>query len=94
MRLASVRANSIMAQGSQSPNQEAADTFAVPTCPAITCLERGADATARRSPQGQAACGGALRAALTRPPRRGHLQLRDEGRAFVAIDESQKRNGL
>ena len=93
MRLASARANSIMARDSQSPIPEAADTFAVLTCHAITAL--GTVPMPRRFVRVKAtASGGALRAALTRPPRRGQLHLCDEGRAFVAIDETHEGNRL
>ena len=82
-----------MARDSKSPSQEAADTFAVRTCLAIarfSALPCHGDSSGSR----QTASGGALRAALTRTPRRGQSHLRDEGQAFVAIDETTPRDRL
>jgi len=86
-RLASARADFIMARSHTRSTKEAEDTFAVSldVSSRTTTLERAPNATSLRPRQGQAALpGGALRAALTRPTRRGALQLRDEGQAFVA----------
>ena len=85
-RLASARADFIMARSHTSSTKEAEDTFAV-RLDVITNEHTGRRtechvATAASRPSRPS--GGALRAALTRPTRRGALQLRDEGQAFVA----------
>ncbi len=94
IRLALARANSIMARGSQSPTREAADTFAVLTCHAHHPGRPALPMPARVGRLKAKPLRGALHAAATRPPRRGQLQLRGDGQAFVAIDESYEENGL
>ena len=75
-----------MARSRKRSTQEAEDTFAVrldlitpdPAGRRTECHVATAASRPSRPP------GGALRAALTRPTRRGVLPLRDEGQAFVA----------
>ena len=86
-RLASARADFIMARSQTRSTEEAEDTFAVRPGrhherPHLEGAPKCHVATAASRPSRPS--GGALRAALTRPTRRGVLPLCDEGQAFVA----------
>ena len=83
-----------MAREPDTPINEAADMFAVRPSSLLTNDQPSSaapNATSLRPRQGQAAFGGALRAALTRRSRRGALPVRDEGQAFVARSAGTKK---
>jgi len=90
-RLTSLCAHSIVAR-SRSSTKEAADTFAVDLPSHAQCSRVGCHAATTASrPLGRLRR--ALRAALTRPTRRGHWQGRAEGIAFVATTVTSTNGG-